>query len=138
MFGSVIDDGGQILLLRRRDLDVWECPGGGVEPGEAPRAALHREVREETGIEIEIDRLTGLYLRRAGSLLVMQFFCSPLGTPTTSAEAREVAYFPVGGLPNRLVPAVRERIQDSLGGGGHPHFHTQTALGAADFVSTRT
>ena len=55
---AVIERGGQILIGQRKPLGrhglKWEFPGGKVEPGEEPRAALARELREELGIEAHI------------------------------------------------------------------------------------
>lgn len=57
---GVLDRDGRVLLCQRREDQAhalkWEFPGGKVEPGEAPEAALVRELREELGIEAEIDR----------------------------------------------------------------------------------
>ncbi len=48
----VISDGrDQVLLARRRDRRGWQFPQGGVRPGEAPRAAMYRELKEELGLE---------------------------------------------------------------------------------------
>jgi mutator protein MutT len=60
------DEAGQCLLLRRSAINkgfggYWEWPGGKADPGEDFDAALHREVREETGLEIEILRLAGAF-----------------------------------------------------------------------------
>ena len=55
-YGICRDTDGRILLVRESD-DRWWLPGGGVEHGEHPFDALRREVREETGLEVEIRRL---------------------------------------------------------------------------------
>jgi 8-oxo-dGTP diphosphatase len=56
--GVIRDDEGRILLTRRRPdqalPDWWEFPGGKLEPGESPTAALHRELREELGVGVEL------------------------------------------------------------------------------------
>jgi len=55
----VLDGAGRILLIKTAK-DGWELPGGQVEPGEDFITALTREVREETGCEIDVGRLTGV------------------------------------------------------------------------------
>ena len=55
------DEPGQILLMRRSDNGHWGLPGGYVEPGESVQSAAQREVLEETGCEIEVGRLVGVY-----------------------------------------------------------------------------
>ena len=50
--GVVIHDGRALLLLNERG--EWDLPGGRPDPGEDHRAALKREVREETGLEVEV------------------------------------------------------------------------------------
>lgn len=56
--GLIRDDRGHILLTKRRPDQAlpnqWEFPGGKIEPGESPLAALHRELREEIGVSVEI------------------------------------------------------------------------------------
>jgi 8-oxo-dGTP diphosphatase len=55
------DDEGRILLVRRAYADgAWTIPGGAVEAGETPLAAVRREVLEEVGLDIEIGRLVGV------------------------------------------------------------------------------
>ncbi|UCM89269.1 NUDIX hydrolase [Streptomyces marincola] len=57
----VTNDEGHILLQRRRDNDLWALPGGAMEMNESlPQAAI-REVKEETGLDIEITGLVGTY-----------------------------------------------------------------------------
>ena len=50
--GIVVSDGrGRVLLARRRDHRGWQFPQGGVRPGEAPRTAMYRELKEELGLK---------------------------------------------------------------------------------------
>ncbi|MGP9018458.1 NUDIX domain-containing protein [Streptomyces sp. BR1] len=59
---AVVTDGdGRILLLRRRDNGLWALPGGGMELADSLPGTAVREVREETGLDIEITGLVGTY-----------------------------------------------------------------------------
>jgi ADP-ribose pyrophosphatase YjhB (NUDIX family) len=59
---AVVRDGqGRILLQRRSDNGLWGLPGGSVEIGESVTQAIIREVREETGLSVRVDRLIGVY-----------------------------------------------------------------------------
>lgn len=60
----IVDDEGRVLLQKRADKDRWALPGGILEPGEHLHEALVREVKEETGIDARISRLTGVYASR--------------------------------------------------------------------------
>ncbi|MDK8172437.1 NUDIX domain-containing protein [Curtobacterium citreum] len=60
---AVVQDGDRFLLARQRDSGRWSLIGGGVEPGEEPRSALAREVREELGVGIDIVRIIVRRLR---------------------------------------------------------------------------
>ena len=57
----VADDTGRLLLIRRTDNYLYAIPGGGQEPGETVGQAVVREVREETGTEVESVELMGVY-----------------------------------------------------------------------------
>jgi 8-oxo-dGTP diphosphatase len=59
--GVITDDHGRALLIQRRDNHRWEPPGGVLELGETIPDGLRREVREETGLEVEPVTLTGVY-----------------------------------------------------------------------------
>jgi ADP-ribose pyrophosphatase YjhB (NUDIX family) len=64
----VSDDAGRLLLVRRGRppaVGLWSVPGGRVEPGETDEQAVRREVREETGLTVAVDRLVGR-VRRPG------------------------------------------------------------------------
>jgi 8-oxo-dGTP pyrophosphatase MutT (NUDIX family) len=57
----VTDEQGRILLQRRRDNDLWALPGGGMDMGDSLPGCAVREVKEETGYDIEITGLVGTY-----------------------------------------------------------------------------
>ena len=57
----VRDDAGRVLLVRHSNGDVWVTPGGAVEPAEIPAEAAVREMWEETGLEVELTRVLGVY-----------------------------------------------------------------------------
>lgn len=64
--GAVFDEGGRVLLVRQRYMTGWRLPGGGVDRGEPPQAAILRELREEVGLTGGTAHFFGLYNRRAG------------------------------------------------------------------------
>jgi len=57
----VEDAAGAVLLELRRDCGLWGCVGGRVEPGESVSAAAIRETQEETGLEVALTGLQGIY-----------------------------------------------------------------------------
>ena len=113
---AVVRDGDRVLLAVRSDLRGWELPGGTVEPGEAVEETLRREVREETGLEIEILRRVGDYHRTGFRPHVAKVFaCRRVGgVLRTSGESRAVAWFDVDDLPETLFPWYRQPLRDSF------------------------
>jgi 8-oxo-dGTP diphosphatase len=59
--GVITDDHGRALLIQRRDNHHWEPPGGVLELAESIGDGLRREVREETGLDVEPGTLSGIY-----------------------------------------------------------------------------
>ena len=59
--GCLRNAAGQVLLQKRGDSGLWGFPGGAVELGESPEAAAIREVREETGLDVAVGSLIGIY-----------------------------------------------------------------------------
>ncbi|MCP9949077.1 NUDIX hydrolase [Actinomadura madurae] len=57
----VENDKGEILMIRRTDNDNWALPGGAIDLGESVTQAAIRETKEETGIDVEITGLVGIY-----------------------------------------------------------------------------
>lgn len=64
-YAVILDDEGRVLLARWTEgrRVSWTMPGGGLEPGEDPEAAVRREVREETGYKVVVDELLGIHSR---------------------------------------------------------------------------
>ncbi|MBN2907329.1 MAG: NUDIX hydrolase [Rhodobacteraceae bacterium] len=61
---AVLARGGSLLLTHQREPEPeFQLPGGGIDPGESPLGALHREVFEETGWRIRVDRRLGAFRR---------------------------------------------------------------------------
>jgi len=61
---AIFNDTGEILLMERSDGSGWCMPCGFVEPNETPAEGIIREVREETGLEIKIKQLVGVFTRK--------------------------------------------------------------------------
>jgi len=117
----IVGDEG-VLLTVRRDLRGWELPGGTIDPGETPEAAVVREVREETGLEVEIERPIGRWTR-TGFLphTAWIFRCRPLsGMLTPSPETPRVAWWDPEALPGTLFPWYREPLAQGLAEAGPP------------------
>jgi 8-oxo-dGTP pyrophosphatase MutT (NUDIX family) len=111
----IVDGAGRVLLALRDRPPIWNRPGGGVEPGEAPWAAAVRETWEEVGVEVTVTRLTGVYHRPPGGDPVLVFRCAvTAGSPGTSREAVRVEWFPAAALPEPIHPYQPRRIADAL------------------------
>ena len=135
-FTVIFDRDRQVLLCHRRDFDVWNLPGGGVEDNEAPWDAAVRETREEVGVDIEVVRLTGLYWKPERDELVFNFECRIVsGTPSTSDEADRVGYFGIDELPANTGAKHVERTRDAVSG-GPVALRVQTGPGMRDLFGT--
>ena len=109
----VFDQENRILLVHRRDMDLWDLPGGGMDDGELPTEAVIREAKEETGLDVEIERLF-LVGVAPENLLGFTFFCRAIGGEmTTTDESDNVRFFSLNGLPENLPPRKREMIRFS-------------------------
>ena len=94
VFGIITDDKDRVLLCHRRDFDLWNLPGGGVEAGESPWAALVREIEEETGLNAVPVHLSGVYSKPDKNEIVLSFFCRVTGgTVQLTDEADQIEYF---------------------------------------------
>ena len=114
VFGVIIQDG-KVLLGLRRDSDWWNLPGGGMELGETVDEALRREVLEETGLQVQVGRLVGVYSKPQKQEVVLTFLCQIEGGQLTETEeTRECRYFAPDALPTNTLPKHASRVRDAL------------------------
>lgn len=115
--GIIIDGEGRILVVKRRDNGEWQPPGGVLELDETIEEGLRREIQEETGIEIHIDHLTGVYKNMRLGVIALVFRCGPSGGPLrTSSETEEVRWMSAQEVESIMSPAFAIRVRDALGG----------------------
>jgi len=120
------ETGAKILLVRRADNGQWCLPAGGMDPGERIAETCVREVREETGLEVRVTRLIGVYsspdvviqyVDRGPFQIVAAHFEAEVtgGGPATSDETTDLAFFALAEIDSLDVMAHhRERIVDSF------------------------
>ncbi len=105
-----------VLLAVRRELRGWELPGGEARPGESGVEAVRREVREETGVEVDVERHVADY-ERTGFLphIASIYRCRyRAGTLRTSDETPDAAWFDPKAPPETLFPWFRQPLRDGL------------------------
>jgi len=124
----VVDADGRVVLQRRRDNEMWALPGGGMEFGESVAGCAVRETREETGLDVKITGIVGIYsdpkhvfayddgeVRQEFSICLLAAVIG--GKITISNESHEVKAFEpdeIDDLP--MVPSIRLRLEDYFSG----------------------
>lgn len=111
----VLSDRG-LLLSVRSDLHGWELPGGNAHPGENDEEVLAREVREETGLQVQIESRVGDYRRTGFAAHTARVFACRVrgGVLRPSSETPVVRWFDPDDLPETLFPWYRVPIADAL------------------------
>ncbi|MGN2640614.1 NUDIX hydrolase [Nocardia takedensis] len=130
----VRDQHGRVLLIHRTDNDLFSIPGGGLEVGETVAEAVVREVKEETGLDVEVADLVGIFSDPAHVVAyddgeVRQEFsicfrASPIGGELrTSAESKQVIWSaPEEFAKLNMHPSIKLRIKRALAADEGPYF----------------
>lgn len=120
---AVRDEFDRVLLEKRSDCGLWGFPGGRIEAGESIAQAAIREVKEETGLNVEITRLIGVYSDPTERIvtfpdnvvqLVDIFLEAKVvsGELTCSDESEALRFFHETDAPAEIVPPSRVPLQD--------------------------
>lgn len=115
--GVIADDHGRALLIQRADNHRWEPPGGVLELGESITDGLRREVREETGLDVEPTALTGVYKNMNRGIVALVFRCKITGGDlTTTDEASAFRWAADTEITDLMDQAYAVRVIDALSG----------------------
>ena len=118
----VTNDQGEILLVNS-PWRGWEYPGGLIDPRETFQEALHREVREEAGVEIEITGFVGICKNVERNIVNIDFTAKYVtGELRTSEESTEVIWATPEEAYNMIsFPLTRKRLENMLSGKTQVH-----------------
>ena len=107
--GCIFNEKGEVLLQKRTDSNKWGFPGGAIELGETPQMAAVREVKEETGLDVEAGELMGIYTDLdmvypngdTAQSICIAFELNVIGGNLScdKKETLELKYFPVDSAP---------------------------------------
>lgn len=113
----IIDASNRVLLVEHTYTSGWHLPGGGIAMGESPKAALVREVQEETGLLVTQEpELFAVYTHKVYGasdypiLYVIRHFA--IATKAPCREIKQVAWFAYDQLPDTITESTRIRLKE--------------------------
>jgi 8-oxo-dGTP diphosphatase len=116
VYQAVVLRDGDVALAVRNDLRGWELPGGNANVGESAESVVVREVREELGLEVSVERHVGDYIRTGFRPHTARVYtCRVIGGRLRpSYETPVVRWFDVEQIPATLFPWYRAPLADAL------------------------
>ena len=114
---TIFDEHGRVLLVHQTYKgNKWAWPGGAVEDDESPWDAAVREVKEETGLNVEIVKLVSIYSIKDNRGLAFQFVCRITGgeLAVDGHEISQAEFFDPHHLPVPMTKPGRQRVLDAL------------------------
>jgi len=123
--GLMVRDGRVLITQRRADQSLglqWELPGGKVEAGESPVAALARELVEEIGVTVEVGRIWDVLFCAYPTfdLVMLVYSCEILDGEPRAIDVADVAWVPPGELTAWQILAADRPLIDRLVSEGPP------------------
>ncbi len=108
--------GRQLLLIKQRSgQGYWVLPGGVVRSGESVETAATREVKADTGLDIRLKKLVGIYSKPYENTLAITFVAEVIGGDLyTEGESTYLQYFPLSELPDNVRGHFQQRLDDFL------------------------
>ena len=104
----IVERQGKVLLIQRNNqvgYGLWSMPGGYVDRGEVVEEAAAREVEEETGLQVEVQRLVGLFSEEGHPVVVAAFTARETGGRLAAGpEAQDIGFFALDDLPEMAFP----------------------------------
>ncbi|MEB3023418.1 MULTISPECIES: NUDIX hydrolase [Mycolicibacter] len=113
--GIVVDPAGRVLTIQRADNGHWEPPGGVLERSETLEDGVRREILEETGVTVAVERLTGVYQNLTKGVVALVYRCRAIaGTPHPTPEARDVRWMNLDEVAAEMGPVFAVRVFDAF------------------------
>ncbi len=124
--GVILERDASVLLLRRAvepGLGAWDLPAGYLDPGESPEEAARRETFEESGLEVDLVRLVGVYTSRPGNAVSSIYLArqvDPSASVRLDGESSDFAWVPSSEvfdwLPRLAFGSMAAALSDWLAG----------------------
>jgi ADP-ribose pyrophosphatase YjhB (NUDIX family) len=115
--GLVLNEKKQVLLVKERLDGKWTIPGGWAEIGRSPKENIVKEMKEETGLTVNVERLLAVFDKKCHPhppqvpyVYKMVFFCSILGSAELKPEYEitDIGYFDLNNLPELSLDRILE------------------------------
>lgn len=116
---------GRVLAIRRADNGTWEPPGGVLELTETVEDGVRREIYEETGLKVGVERLTGVYKNVTRGVVALVFRCRlEGGDEQLSDESTAIEWLTPAEVSDRMAEVYAVRVLDALNDKAAPSIRT--------------